>query len=129
MIKSSYNNSDLEDIEHMINLIKQIIVGVLEGLKDQEADHNEIYWHGVSLSDLNNAAKEMRSRYFVRIDESNCLVFHWTSNSGKQHYTTKCAIGTDGKLMQISPKGYYPNQWCDDADRFVEKINQKFVFK
>lgn len=113
----------------MSNLIKQIIVSVLEGLKDQEVYNNEIYWHGVALSDLNNAAKEMRSRYFVRIDESDCLVFHWTSNAGKTPYTTKCAIGTDGKLMQISPKRYYPNQWRDDADRFVEKINQNFVFE
>lgn len=113
---------------YMSNLIKQIIASILESLKDQGTNNSEVYWHGVSLSDLNSTAKEVRSRYFVKIDESDCLILHWTSNSGKTFYKTQCVIGIDGKLRRM-PQGYYQNQWRDDADRFVEMVNKKFLFE
>ena len=40
---------------YMSNLIKQIIASILESLKDQGTNNSEVYWHGVSLSDLNSA--------------------------------------------------------------------------
>ena len=54
--------------------------------------------------------------------------FHYTSNSGKTKYSTQCEIDGNGQLSRMSYR-YYPGQWRDSADTFVEKANQIFIFR
>lgn len=84
-------------------------------------------WHGVPLSELSALAQTVYRGKSVSVDKYGFLVFHYTSNSGKTRFRAQCELGEDGRLRRL-PHNYYPGQWKDSADDFVEMANQRFVF-
>lgn len=92
---------------------------------EQEQSGEE--WHGVPLSELSRLAQTVYHGKSVSVDSSGFLVFNYTSNSGKTRFHAQCEIGDDG-LLQRLPHNYYPGQWRDSADIFVEEANKQFVF-
>lgn len=84
-------------------------------------------WHGVPLCELSKLARTTYRGKYVTVDKWDFLVFHYCSNSKKTSRSVQCELDEDGKLIQL-PRYYYPGQWRDSADEFVEKANQQFVF-
>lgn len=85
-------------------------------------------WHGVPLSELSKVAQTTYRGKYVKVDQWNFLVFHYSSNSRKTSLSVQCELDENGQLKQM-PRGYYPGQWRDSADEFVEKANQQFTFR
>ncbi len=84
-------------------------------------------WYGVPLSELNKLAQTVYHGKYCKVDQYNFLVFYYTSNSRKTSFSAQCEIDENGRLRRL-PHGYYPGQWRDSADDFVEKANQCFTF-
>ena len=84
-------------------------------------------WYGVPLSELNKLAQTVYHGKYCKVDKYNFLVFYYTSNSRKTSFSAQCEIDENGRLRRL-PHGYYPGQWRDSADDFVEKANQCFTF-
>lgn len=84
-------------------------------------------WHGVPLSELSKLAQTTYRGRYVKVDQHGFLVFHYASNSRKTKQSIQCELGEDG-LLRAMPHGYYPGQWRDSSDDFIEKANQEFVF-
>ena len=84
-------------------------------------------WHGVPLCELSRLAQTTYRGKYVDVDGSNFLVLHYTSKSGKTKIRAQYSLDGDGHLVML-PHGYYPGQWRDSADEFVEKANQEFSF-
>ena len=85
-------------------------------------------WYGVPLSELSKLAQTVYHGKYCKIDQYNFLVFSYTSNSRKTSFSAQCEIDENGRLCRL-PHGYYPGQWRDSADDFVEKANQYFTFR
>ena len=85
-------------------------------------------WHDVPLSELSKLAQTTYRGRYVKVDQYGFLVFHYTSNSGKTKQSIQCELSEDG-LLRAMPHGYYPGQWRDSSDDFIEKVNQKYVFR
>lgn len=85
-------------------------------------------WHGVPLSELSKLAQSTYRGRYVKVDQYNFLVFHYSSNSKKTRFSAQCELDENGRLRRLS-HGYYPGQWRDSADDFVEKANQQFCFR
>ena len=84
-------------------------------------------WHGVLLSDLSKLARETYRGRYVKVDEYGFLVFYYSSNSRKTSFRAQCSLDESG-LLKREPHSYYPGQWRDSADDFVEMANQRFSF-
>ena len=84
-------------------------------------------WHGVPLSELSKLAQETYRGRYVKVDQYNFLVFHYASNSRKTKFHVQCELDENGKIRRTL-HNYYPGQWRDSADDFVEKANQRFTF-
>ena len=80
------------------------------------------------MNELSKVAQTVSHGKYVKVDKYGLLVFHYTSNSGKTKYSTECEIDGNGQLSRMSYR-YYPGQWRDSADTFVEKANQIFIFR
>ena len=93
-----------------------------------EQDQVDKCWHGVSLHDLNQLAKDTRYGTKVEVDEYDFLVFYYTSKSGKKIFPQQCELDDNKQLVRLSAN-YYPGQLHDSADGFVEKANQLFIFQ
>ena len=93
-----------------------------------EQEQSGEYWHGVPLSELSRLAQTTYRGRYVKVDQYGFLVFHYASNSGKTKQSIQCELGEDG-LLRAMPHGYYPGQWRDSSDDFIEKANQEFVFR
>lgn len=98
-----------------------------EELVIHEQEESGEIWHDVQVSDLSRLAQMTYHGEFVRIDENDFLEYSFTSNSGKTKLSAQCYIDDDGHLVR-TPHNYYPGQWRDSADDFVEKANQSFSF-
>lgn len=85
-------------------------------------------WHGVPLSELSKLAQTTYRGKYVTVDKWNFLVFHYSSNSKKTRLSVQCVLDDNGRIKQM-PRNYYPGQWRDSADDFVEKANQQFTFR
>ena len=85
-------------------------------------------WHGVPLCELSRVAQKTYRGRFCKVDQYDFLVFHYASNSRKTRLSAQCKIDENGRLTRL-PHGYYPGQWKDSADDFVEIANQQFVFR
>ena len=83
-------------------------------------------WHGVPLNELNNLAKCIYHVEYVKVDQYDFLVIYYTSNSGKTTFGVQCEI-ENGKLVRKT-HNYYPGQWRDAADRFIDEVNKCFTF-
>ncbi|MCD8294631.1 MAG: hypothetical protein LUE27_05255, partial [Clostridia bacterium] len=84
-------------------------------------------WRGVPLSELSKVAQTTYRGRYVKVDQYGFLVFHYSSKSRKTSEYVQCTLGEDG-LLKTMPHGYYPWQWRDSSDEFIEKANQQFVF-
>ena len=84
-------------------------------------------WHGVPISELSKIAQTTYRGKYVKVDQYNFLVFYYSSKSRKTSLYVQCDIGEDG-LLRLMQHGYYPGQWRDSSDEFIEKANQTFVF-
>ena len=80
------------------------------------------------MNELSKVAQTVSHGKYVKVDKYGFLVFHYTSTSGKTKYSTQCEIDGNGQLSRMSYR-YYPGQWRDSADTFVEKANQIFIFR
>lgn len=85
-------------------------------------------WHGVELWKLSILAQDVYHGLYVDVDKFNILNIHFQSISRKTKRSVQCSVDKNGKLKR-GPQGYYSGQWKDSADEFIEKANQKFVFK
>ena len=93
-----------------------------------EQEQSEESWHGVLLCELSKLAQETHRGRYVKIGKDDNLVFYYSSNSGKTKFYAYCKLNKDGRLALV-PHDYYPGQWCDSSDEFVEKANQNFAFR
>lgn len=82
-------------------------------------------WHGVPLYELGRIARTTSRGKYVTIGEHNCLLIHFTSRSGKTKYAVPCDLDRNGRLMRLTNRylGYR-----DDADTFIERVNQEITF-
>lgn len=85
-------------------------------------------WHGVPLIELNNLAKTIYRGRSVGVDKYGFLVFNYLSNSKKTPLSAQCELDEAGRLVRL-PHNYYPGQWYDSADDFVEEANWQFLFR
>ncbi len=85
-------------------------------------------WHGIPLSELSKLAQTVYHGKYVTVDEYDFLVFHYSSRADKKRFHAQCELDENGQLRRM-PHNYYPGQWKDSADDFVEKANQYFSFK
>lgn len=85
-------------------------------------------WYGVPLSELSRLAQTTYRGRYAKVDQYNFLVFHYSSNSKKTRLSAQCKLDENGLLHRL-PHGYYPGQWRDSADEFIEKANQEFSFR
>lgn len=85
-------------------------------------------WHGVLLSDLSKLAQSTYRGKYVKVDNSNFLVLHYTSKSRKTKQYAQYIINENGNLVML-PHEYYQGQWRDSSDEFLEKANHSFSFK
>ncbi|MFR3796760.1 MAG: hypothetical protein ACLT1X_04385 [Christensenellales bacterium] len=85
-------------------------------------------WHGVLLSDLSKLARQTFRGKYVKVDEYNFLVFYYSSKSRKTQQSAQCELDENGRIVRL-PHRYYPGQWRDSADDFVELANQQFTFR
>lgn len=85
-------------------------------------------WHGVLLSDLSKLARQTFRGKYVKVDEYNFLVFYYSSKSRKTQQSAQCELDENGRIVWL-PHRYYPGQWRDSADDFVELANQQFTFR
>lgn len=85
-------------------------------------------WHGVHLSELSKLAQTTYRGRFVKVDQSNYLVFHFASKSRKTKLFVQCDLDENGKLRRLT-HNYYPGQWTDSADDFIKMANQQFSFR
>ena len=98
-----------------------------EGFVIHEQEQNDERWHGVRLCELSQLAQTTYRGKYVEVDQYGFLVFHYTSNSGKTHRSVQLEVDENGQLKCLSHY-YYPGQWRDSADEFIEKANQQFCF-
>ncbi|MDD3219669.1 MAG: hypothetical protein PHR50_10915 [Lachnospiraceae bacterium] len=75
------------------------------------------------LCELSRLAQTTYRGKYVKVDKYDFLVFYYSSNSGKTGQSVQCQLDESGQLKMM-PHGYYPVQWRDSADEFVEKVNQ-----
>ena len=87
----------------------------------------EKYWHGIKLSELNKLAKSTRRGKYVEVDQYDFLVIYYTSNSDKKIFSVQCKLNGNKKIERMT-HNYYPGQWRDGADEFIDKANQSFNF-
>lgn len=99
----------------------------LEEMVIHEQEQSGAIWHGVRLSDLSRLAQNVYHGKYVKVDEYNFLEFYYTSNSGKTTFHAQCDLDENGQLSRLS-HNYYPGQWRDSADTFIEQANQMFTF-
>ncbi len=64
----------------------------------------------------------------MTVDAYDFLVFHYASNSRKTHLAIQCELD-ENRLLKMVPHSYYPGQWRDSSDDFIEKVNQLFEFR
>ena len=84
-------------------------------------------WHGVPLSELSRLAQTTYRGRYVKVDKYGFLVFCYSSNSRKTRQSVQCELDENG-LLRAMPHGYYPGQWRDSSDEFIEKVNQQYRF-
>lgn len=84
-------------------------------------------WHGILLSELSKLAQTIYHGKYVKVDKYNFLVFYYSSRADKKRFEAQCKLDEKGRLVRL-PHSYYPGQWRDSADDFVEKANQQFTF-
>ncbi len=99
-----------------------------EEFKIHEQEQSGECWHGVPLSELSRLAQTTYRGRYVKVDQYGFLVFCYTSNSRKTSQSVQCELDEQG-LLRAMPHGYYPGQWRDSSDEFIEKANQQFVFR
>ena len=85
-------------------------------------------WQGVPLSELSKLAKTVYHGKYVKVDQWGFLEVYYTSNSNKTWLHVQCALDDNGRLHRLT-SNYYPGQWNDSVDDFIEKANQQFIFK
>lgn len=85
-------------------------------------------WHNVPLCELSRLAQTTYRGKYVKVDKYGFLVFCYSSNSRKTSQSVQCELDENGQLKMM-PHGYYPGQWRDSADEFVEKVNQQISFR
>ncbi len=84
-------------------------------------------WHGVALCELSRLAQTVYHGKYVKVDKYNFLVFYYTSNSNKTKFSVQCHLDENGRLERMT-HNYYPGQWRDSADSFIEEANRHFSF-
>lgn len=84
-------------------------------------------WNGVLLCELSRLAQNTYRGRYCKVDQYGFLVFYYASNSMKTRFSAQCELDENGQLRRL-PHGYYPGQWRDSADDFVEVVNQKISF-
>lgn len=99
-----------------------------EELVIYEQEQSGQCWHGVPISELSKLAQTTNRGKYVEVDKYGFLVFHYTSKSRKTHLSIQCELDNDG-FLQAMPHSYYPGQWRDSSDEFIELVNQHFVFQ
>lgn len=82
---------------------------------------------GITLSELNDLAKNIYHGLRCTLDQWGFLVFHSKSNRGHQTFHTQMTLDDAGKLINLG--GHYPGQWWSSADEFAKKANELFKFK
>lgn len=120
--------SDLSFLQNQENVYEPPKTYTPEGAKVHEQEQSGEKWHGVLLSELSKLAQQTYRGRYVEVDKYGFLVFNYSSNSRKTKFSAQCELDENGCLRRV-PHNYYPGQWRDSADDFVEKANQKFVFK
>lgn len=85
-------------------------------------------WHGVPLSELSRLAQTVYHGKYVKVDQWGFLEVYYTSNSNKTRFHVQCDLDENGRLHRLT-HNYYPGQWKDSTDDFIEKANQQFSFR
>lgn len=85
-------------------------------------------WHGIPLSELSKLAQTVYHGNFVKVDQWGFLEVYYTSNSNKTRFHVQCNLDENGRLYRVM-HNYYPGQWRDSAEDFIEKANQLFNFR
>ena len=91
-------------------------------------EQSEELWHGVPLSELSKLAQETYRGRFVKVDQYGFLVFYYSSRSRKTSLSVQCCLDDNGCLKRMT-HNYYPGQWTDSADEFIDKVNRYYDFR
>ncbi len=126
LLKNLFPDSSLQ--RHQENIFEPIKTYSPEGFVVYEQEQSGKCWHGVPLCELSKLAQTTYRGRYVEVDQYGFLVFKYSSNSKKTQLSAQCILDENGRLKRM-PHGYYPGQWRDSADDFVEKANQQFTFK
>lgn len=105
--------------KHIAEPAKKMVESV-DVLKESEE-----MFKGVSLSKLDELAKEMYHGIGCAIDQWGFLVFKYKSNRGHQTFCPQMCV-ENGKLINLG--GHFPNQWWSTADEFAKRANELFDF-
>lgn len=99
-----------------------------EGYVIYEQERSGERWHGVPVSELSKLARQTYRGKFVKIDEYQFLVFYYSSKSKKTGCSVQCTLDENRQLKRMT-RSYYPGQWKDSADDFIEIANRQFTFR
>ena len=83
---------------------------------------------GVSLSKLNEVAKEIDPRNWCSIDQWGFLVLHYRSNRGHQTFQTQMELDKTLKLVNLNGGPIFPGQRWSKASEFVRRVNETIKF-
>lgn len=87
----------------------------------------EEFFAGVSLSELNDLAKQIYHGIGCSVDKWGFLIFSYKSNRGNITNHVQMSFNEAGKL--ISHGCHYPGQTWSGADEFAKRANELFKFK